>query len=84
MAGGQEGAPFVSVTEVMPTVVFNSDRLAHGGGMVHLPVSTAAVPTRNAVVVTTLCGMVGLGEVRSRRGATCGECLSLRVQMGLT
>lgn len=78
------GAHRLSVVQVRPTIVFDNNRVATNGGTIHIPVSSAAVPTRNAIVVTTLCGLVGLGQVKLRRGANCGECLTLRDQLELT
>lgn len=63
------------VVSTVPTIVFDGpEKRAHG--LVHLVHNQDAVPSRNTVLVTTMCGMVGTGRVKLRRGANCGECLN--------
>lgn len=63
------------VIQLTPTINFTHAPMP---SIVHLPVPEDAVVTgRDVTIVTTLCGFVGLGAVKNRRGANCGECLSL-------
>lgn len=62
------------VVRAVSTIVFDGPE-KKAQGLVHLVRTTDAVPSRNAVLVTTMCGMVGMGRVKLRRGANCGECL---------
>lgn len=58
-------------TQVRPTVVFR-----HNNGPIHLVDKQDAVPSRDEVVVTTVCGQVGIGQVKLRKvmPTACGEC----------
>lgn len=67
----------------LPTVVFDSGRTPVNGGRTHIPLPSAAVSTGGTVVVQTLCGLMGTGRVKLRRGANCGECLAKYSELGL-
>lgn len=56
-----------------PTVVFDSDQLK-ANGLVHSVIAEDAVPSRQTTLVTTACGIKGIGVVKLRRGFNCTEC----------
>lgn len=60
--------------QVRPTVVFRRT-----DGPIHLVLTQDAVPTRGETVVTTVCGLVGIGPVKLRQvmsKSACGECIA--------
>lgn len=61
------------VIRTHPTVVFDSDQLK-SNGLVHSVVASDAVPSRQTTLVTTACGIQGIGAVKLRRGFNCTEC----------
>lgn len=60
----------------MLTVIFRASARPEVGAAAHVPVDVA-VPMRSTVV-TTLCGMTGIGPVIDRPDTTCATCLAVQ------
>lgn len=62
------------VHKVVPTVVFERDKAPVHHPVIHGVLESDAVRSKDVVLVTTICGLRGIGVVKARRQYNCGEC----------
>lgn len=65
------------VHKVVPTVVFERDKAPVHHPVIHGVLEEDAVRSRDVTLVTTMCGLKGIGVVKARRQFNCGECRAI-------